>query len=269
MAYAITEYEFWGNPKVREAGKDAVLMYLAGNSYCNQFMTDGLITFAAIPIVANLAFQRDPEKAIKALVDNRLWIKDRKGYQVNDYLKYNKSKAQIEDLMNKRSTAGKASARSRVTTNDPTSVGTSVEQTLEQVSGSISYSISSANNLKDPPPQLDAHDNELVDAIAKTYEQEIGKLTPAVTEAILAVIDDYPLEWFVEAFREAARNNKPSWSYALAILKRWKVDGYKVDTRATSTRKGSNNGGRKPKNTLSAELDEILKDAPIFAEDKK
>ena len=40
-------------------------MYLAGNSYCNQFMTDGLITLAVIPTVANLAFQKSPNKAIE------------------------------------------------------------------------------------------------------------------------------------------------------------------------------------------------------------
>jgi len=247
MAYAITEYEFWGNPKVREAGKDAVLMYLAGNSYCNQFMTDGLIILAAIPTVANLAFQRNPDKAIKALVDNRLWIKVKNGYQVHDYLKHNKSKAQIEDLINKKSAAGRASAKSRVQTPEPTleptPVGTPVEQVLnvEHLSPSISYSISNTKDLKKPPPPLDAHD-DLVDSVVKTYEQEIGKLTPAVIDDILAVIEDYPLEWFEEAFKEASRNNKPNWRYALAILKRWKIDGYKVDTRTKRA-----NNGRKPK----------------------
>jgi len=150
MAYAITEYEFWGNPKVREAGKDAVLMYLAGNSYCNQFMTDGLITFASVATVANLAFQRNPDKAIKALIDNRLWIKDRKGYQVNDYLKYNKSKAQIEDLMSKRSSAGKAGAKARVSTPEPiideASEQASEQANAEHLSGSISISYSNTNS---------------------------------------------------------------------------------------------------------------------------
>ena len=67
--------------------------------------------------------------------------------------------------------------------------------------------------------------------IVTVYESEIGALTPIITDDILSVIDDYPLDWFAEAFREAARNNKRSWKYALAILKRWKTDGFKVDGR--------------------------------------
>lgn len=230
MAYAITEYEFWGNPKVREAGKDAVLMYLAGNSYCNQFMTDGLITFAAIPTVATLAFQNNPDKAIKALIDNRLWLKDEKGYQVNDYLRYNKSKAQIEDLMKKRSAAGRTKASSRVLTNDRSNDGSNdgsnADQMIQQMPPSISFTIS-----KDINTSTTTRARDEIAEIVTVYESEIGALTPIITEDILSVIDDYPLDWFAEAFREAARNNKRSWKYALAILKRWKADGFKVDNR--------------------------------------
>ena len=101
MAYANTEYEFWGNPKVREAGKDAAIVYLAGNSYCNQFLTDGFISFAALETVANMAFQKLPKKAVMALVEKKLWLEVSGGYQVHDFLKHNKSKAQVEEIRSK------------------------------------------------------------------------------------------------------------------------------------------------------------------------
>lgn len=183
MAYAITEYEFWSNPKVREAGKDAVLMYLAGNSYCNQFMTDGLITFAVIPTVANLAFQKSPNKAIESLVNSKLWIKKTNGYQVHDYLKHNKSKAEIEDLMNKRSKAGKAGAKSRVTTNDKANEQASDEANAEHLLGSISISNSNTNSkdLKD-----DSNDSLWI--IFSSVFQELTGIKPKPTQPIVEML---------------------------------------------------------------------------------
>lgn len=244
MAYAITEYEFWGNPKVREAGKDAVLMYLAGNSYCNQFMTDGLITLAAIPTVANLAFQKNPDKAIKALVDNRLWIKARNGYQVHDYLKHNKSKLQIEDLMKKRSTAGKASARSRVPTDEPTDVDTSVATSVEQVlsvehlSPSISISNSITNDLKQLTTQQRGEN------VYAVYEDTFGTLTEFTGNLIKQAVEDTQEEWVIEAIHEADLQNVRKWSYVQEILKNWQKNGYKVDTRQKQPARGNN--GAKP-----------------------
>ena len=103
MAYAINEYNFWSNPKVREAGKDAALMYLAGNSYCNEFMTDGFIAQTIVPVLANLAFQTNPEKAIKALVDNHLWIKVANGYKVHDYLGPQKHRRKLHRIREEES----------------------------------------------------------------------------------------------------------------------------------------------------------------------
>ena len=74
-------------------------------------------------------------------------------------------------------------------------------------------------------------ENPEIGEIAKTYESEIGMLTGAVRESLIAALEDYPTEWISEAMREAARVNKRSWKYAEGILKRWKVDGFKVDTR--------------------------------------
>ena len=233
MAYAITEYEFWGNPKVREAGKDAVLMYLAGNSYCNQFMTDGLITFAAISTIATLAFQRNPDKSIKSLVDNRLWVEVDGGYRVHDYLKHNKSKEQIEDLINKKSAAGKAGAVSRAQAPARTPEPTPVEQVLNIEHLLPSNSISISKDLKQLQQQPAAN-------VFSVYESEIGVLTGIVRDQLVSAVEDYGADWVIEAIKEAATNNVRKWNYVTAVLKSWKQNGFKVDGR--SKRNNSNNG---------------------------
>ena len=57
------------------------------------------------------------------------------------------------------------------------------------------------------------------------YEQNIGPLTPLIADALKDAEQSYPAEWINEAIELAVRNNKRSWSYCEAILKRWKEEG--------------------------------------------
>lgn len=61
--------------------------------------------------------------------------------------------------------------------------------------------------------------------IYKVYENEIGMLTPTIADNLEEAEKEYPAGWVEDALKEAAKNNKRSWAYAHAILKRWKVDG--------------------------------------------
>lgn len=68
-------------------------------------------------------------------------------------------------------------------------------------------------------------------AVFKLYETEIGVITSTIADDIKSALEDYPAEWFERAFQESARQNKRSWKYALAILKRWKVEGFQSNTK--------------------------------------
>ena len=69
---------------------------------------------------------------------------------------------------------------------------------------------------------------------------------------LTAAEKDYPAGWIPAALEEASRQNKRSWAYAEAILKRWKVDGFQ------SVKKPSNNGnGRRPAPDMT-EIDRII-----------
>jgi len=74
---------------------------------------------------------------------------------------------------------------------------------------------------------------------AAAYEQEIGTLTPSVAAALAEAETLYPPEWIVDALREAVRQNKRSWAYAEAILRRWKTEGRSDEVTAGDP-------GRKP-----------------------
>ena len=62
--------------------------------------------------------------------------------------------------------------------------------------------------------------------ICKTYENEIGLLSPGISDKIKMALEDYPAEWIEAAIDIAVANNKRNWAYILGILKRWKSDGF-------------------------------------------
>jgi DNA replication protein len=61
--------------------------------------------------------------------------------------------------------------------------------------------------------------------IFRLYEEHIGPLTPLIAEALGEAEDTYPAPWIEDAFRIAVENNKRSWSYISAILRRWQEGG--------------------------------------------
>jgi DnaD/phage-associated family protein len=61
--------------------------------------------------------------------------------------------------------------------------------------------------------------------IYRMYEENIGPLTPLIADVLRDAEDTYHAEWIAEALEIAVKNNKRSWKYVEAILKRWKEEG--------------------------------------------
>lgn len=61
--------------------------------------------------------------------------------------------------------------------------------------------------------------------IFQLYEQHIGALTPLIAEMLKSAEDDYPEEWFEDAFKIAVANNVRKWKYVDAILRSWQERG--------------------------------------------
>ncbi len=61
--------------------------------------------------------------------------------------------------------------------------------------------------------------------IFRLYEENIGPLTPLIADALKDAEETYSPEWVAETIDLAVRNNKRSWRYCEAVLKRWKEEG--------------------------------------------
>jgi len=61
--------------------------------------------------------------------------------------------------------------------------------------------------------------------IFKLYEDNIGMLTPLIADTLKDAEEIYEMDWITDAIELAVKNNKRSWKYCEAILKRWKEEG--------------------------------------------
>ncbi|MHB1355319.1 MAG: DnaD domain-containing protein [Anaerolineae bacterium] len=57
------------------------------------------------------------------------------------------------------------------------------------------------------------------------YEQNVGLLTPLISEQLAEASTAYPEEWITEAFTIAVKQNARNWRYISAILERWATRG--------------------------------------------
>ncbi len=253
MAWTRIDDKFLMNPKIQSAGAYGLALYLSGLIYCNTNLTDGYIPDVMLPALCGLAFQTPSKNIAKSLVDLNLWEHVPGGYLIHDFLTFNKSKVEIETLNKQRADNGAKGGRkpNRVANQNGKQTGSTLLTESEPINPNTLIPL-----LKQQP---------LSDArnVFSVYENSIAVLNPHMAEVLKSAIEDYSEDWVIEAIKEAVENNKRNWRYCEAVLRRWQVDGFKVDTR---TKPKVNNNGHK---SLSPELDEILKGAPIFAEDER
>ena len=57
------------------------------------------------------------------------------------------------------------------------------------------------------------------------YEENIGMLTPLISEELSQAERLYPASWITDAIKEAASLNKRNWRYISRILERWQQEG--------------------------------------------
>ena len=61
--------------------------------------------------------------------------------------------------------------------------------------------------------------------IFSLYENNIGPLTPLISQEIESALEEYEEEWLREAMQEAVRYEARNWRYIEAILRKWKTEG--------------------------------------------
>jgi hypothetical protein len=95
---------FGEHPKVLAAGPLAGWLYVCGLCYANRQRTDGFLTEA---VIYRLADVDRPQDLAEELVSAGLWHRVSGGYRIHDYLDYQPSREQAEQISQVRADAGR------------------------------------------------------------------------------------------------------------------------------------------------------------------
>lgn len=71
-------------------------------------------------------------------------------------------------------------------------------------------------------------DNKYISEIVKTYEDNIGMITPATMEILTSYSEEMDKDLIIEAIKKASISNKRSCKYIQGILNNWKRKGVKT-----------------------------------------
>lgn len=244
MAWTRIDDSFFTNHKIQAVGAKGMAMYVSSLVYCNTHETDGFIPNSVLDVIASRSFNRSTKAAVKLMVDAKLYLEVDGGYQINDFLKYNKSREEIKSLRQKRAEAGRQGGKGKKPKPEDNPDEANAKQPDE----------ANAKQLLDTPkeqkpsinpkpltlsPKKDLTTTTGVNAREKNnfqlYEEEIGRLSPTVREILVDAENEYSEGWVHEAILEAINNNVRKWTYIEAILKGWKQNGFKTDTRPKRT----------------------------------
>lgn len=113
MTWVNLDDQFPEHPKIDKLSDAAFRLHVAAICYANRHLTDGYLDAARIPRLV----PKHQKRFVTELVNADLWETVDGGYQIHDYLDWNKSRDEVETAQAKlskvRAEAGRKGARAR------------------------------------------------------------------------------------------------------------------------------------------------------------
>lgn len=104
MTWVKLDDKFWGHPKVITVGNEAAGAFARMLSYCGDHLTDGLIPRDTATFIAR-------PKVLSTLEEYGFVHRNGVGYVIPDYLDFNPSREQVEEVQAARAEAGRKGGR--------------------------------------------------------------------------------------------------------------------------------------------------------------
>lgn len=108
MSWIRIDDGFISHPKTLQISHKAVVLHIAGLTYCSVQLSDGIIPNGAIPMV--LAQARVTRRALTELRDAEMWRDQGEHWEIHDYLDFQESR---ETVLKRRENARQRKAKSR------------------------------------------------------------------------------------------------------------------------------------------------------------
>ena len=259
MSWAKLDDQYPDHPKIVKVGPLGMALHTAATCYCARYLTDGfvpaeminrLISFDGISTTCNgVTSQVVTTDVANELVKVGLFDEVDGGYLVHDYGKYNPPAKQVKEK--------REETKRRVSEWREKNRGKNGKFGGNAVTNDVTNSVRTSLVTSAPSPSPSLINTTTGGArpnIFAIYEREIGALTPIIADELIDAEATYPEDWIIAALQESARQNKRNWKYTLAILKRWKVDGFQ------SVNKGIPNGRAHSPKTKAQQIADSNKD---------
>lgn len=224
MTYVRIEDDMHENPKVRGVSLAARWAYLSSICRSGNKQLDGQLPKSDLGLV-----DATPKLA-KELLEAGLWHDAKGCYEIHDYLKHNRSRAEIAEAKKRNranGASGLAKRYSKSLSERPSDPPTSL---LHHTRDSATSA-----DLPDPPPEPSARsvaevDSESLDEslglIIREWERATGQtVTPMVGDKLGVWIEKAGVEWTRDAIHEMAQAGAKAMRYLDAILGRWILEG--------------------------------------------
>lgn len=115
MTWVKMDDRYPDHPKVAGLTDGAYRLWTTSIAYCSQHQTDGLVPESIITRWG----VKHADRAAAELVSGGLWLSSADGYEVANYLNWQRSRSEIEALSSVRSEAGKRGARAKQLAKQP------------------------------------------------------------------------------------------------------------------------------------------------------
>lgn len=106
MTWVRIDDGFYQHPKMVRVGPVGMALQIAALCYCNRNLTDGFIPEEVVPLLI-----AGGAKILPKMVELDLWERVKGGYQVHNYLEYQRSKEQVAEAKAMKQAAGQAGGR--------------------------------------------------------------------------------------------------------------------------------------------------------------
>lgn len=101
--------------------------------------------------------------------------------------------------------------------------GFTAGNTTNDVNGDVKDDVNGDGEVPPQPPTPDV--NPEYGQLVTAYHENIGQVSKMIGDTLADDLKEYGLQWCLDAIQECVANNVRRWSYARAILERWKTDG--------------------------------------------
>jgi hypothetical protein len=229
MTYAMIDDNMPDHPKVARLSDRAFRLYVSSICFCARNLTDGLILRSQARRVG-----ADPD-LIRELVAARLWDAVPDGWQVHDYLEWNKSRADVlafREQQRKRAAKRWRSADCTAAgippalpTALPVVMPTAIPVAMPSETETYTNSYPIQSDQQQQPRARAEEVGSGRGSWLKVYEDTFGLIPAGIIDEVREYSQSVPSDWWADAFAEGRAANARSWAYVRRVLDRWMQQG--------------------------------------------